>query len=86
MLHQELTRLVEAITKKGGAAVANSDGILEGDKIIQAAVAAYGTVHILINTANITSQLKRFEEIDDAEWSGATERSIKGTYKARRAP
>ncbi|CAG9942652.1 unnamed protein product [Clonostachys rosea f. rosea IK726] len=50
----ELTRLVDAITKNGGAAVANSDSILEGDKIIQAAVAAYGTVHILIDAANIT--------------------------------
>lgn len=37
----------------GGTAVAAPGSVAEGDKVIQQAVDAFGTVHVLINNAGI---------------------------------
>jgi NAD(P)-dependent dehydrogenase (short-subunit alcohol dehydrogenase family) len=53
-LDPELTdRSFVEIMKAGGKAVANYDSVANGDRIVETAVKAFGTVHILINNAGI---------------------------------
>lgn len=46
-----LTDRVLEIRKAGGKAVADYNSVVDGDKIIETAVKAFGTVHILLNNA-----------------------------------
>ena len=46
-----LTDRVVEIKKAGGKAVADYNSVVNGDKIVETAVKAFGTVHILINNA-----------------------------------
>ena len=39
------------IKKAGGIAVADYNSVVDGDKIVETAVKAFGTVHILLNNA-----------------------------------
>jgi short-subunit dehydrogenase involved in D-alanine esterification of teichoic acids len=41
------------IKKAGGKAVADYNSVVDGDKIVETAVKAFGTVHILLNNAGI---------------------------------
>ena len=43
------------IKAAGGKAVADYNSVVNGDKIVETAVKAFGTVHILINNAGMTS-------------------------------
>ena len=42
------------IKAAGGKAVADYNSVVDGDKIVETAVKAFGTVHILINNAGMT--------------------------------
>jgi NAD(P)-dependent dehydrogenase (short-subunit alcohol dehydrogenase family) len=46
-----LTDRVLEIKKAGGKAVADYNSVVDGDKIVETAVKAFGTVHILLNNA-----------------------------------
>ena len=48
--------MVEEIVAAGGKAVANYDNVLEGEKIIAAAIAAFGRVDIVINKSDRSNQ------------------------------
>jgi multifunctional beta-oxidation protein len=50
MLDRLTDRVVE-IKNAGGKAVADYNSVVNGDKIVETAVKAFGTVHILINNA-----------------------------------
>jgi len=45
------------LTPAGGKAVAAPGSVAEGGKVVQAAVQAFGTVHVLINNAGILRTL-----------------------------
>jgi multifunctional beta-oxidation protein len=45
-------KTVDEIRKAGGTAVANYDSVLEGEKIIETAIKAFGRVDILINVGS----------------------------------
>jgi NADP-dependent 3-hydroxy acid dehydrogenase YdfG len=49
----ELTDCDIEIKKAGGKAVADYNSVVDGDKIIETAVKAFGTVHILLNNAGM---------------------------------
>ncbi|KAM5343921.1 hypothetical protein ACJ41O_012458 [Fusarium nematophilum] len=81
--HKQVSRypfLSLRIRSRGGIAVVNTDSVLTGNKIIEAAVAEFGSIHILINAATVVPQPKNFEELTDAEWSDATDIPIKGSF------
>lgn len=72
--------VVEEIKKAGGKAVASYDSVEFGDKIIETAVKAFGTVHILINNAGILRDVA-FRNMKDADWDLIQKVHVKGTYK-----
>lgn len=63
---QVADHVVDEIIAAGGKAVANYDSVENGDKIIETAVKAFGTVHIVINNAGILRDvsLKKMTEWD----------------------
>ncbi|TGZ82576.1 NAD(P)-binding protein [Ascodesmis nigricans] len=76
--------VVEEIKKKGGKAVANYDSVEYGEKIIETAVKAFGSVHILINNAGILRDIS-FKNMKDADWDLITKVHIEGSYKCAKA-
>jgi NAD(P)-dependent dehydrogenase (short-subunit alcohol dehydrogenase family) len=57
----------EEIRRLGGVAVPDFHSVEDGDKIIETAVKAFGTVHILINNAGILRDVS-FQKMKDSDW------------------
>lgn len=51
----------------GGKAVANYDSVVNGDRIIQTALEAFGRVDVVVNNAGILRD-KSFSRISDTDW------------------
>ena len=67
-------------SKVGGNAVAVICSAEDGEKIIQAGVEAFGTVHILVANAGILRD-KAFVNMDDSLWDPVMNIHLRGTYK-----
>lgn len=76
--------VVEEIKKAGGKAAGVKCSAEDGEKLIQGAVDAFGTVHILINNAGILRD-KSFANMDDKLWDQVVAVHLRGTYKATKA-
>ena len=59
--------VVEEIKSFGGEATANYDDVLNGDKIIEAAIKAFGQIDILINNAGILRD-SSFAKLTEQDW------------------
>ncbi|KAL1409254.1 hypothetical protein Q8F55_006087 [Vanrija albida] len=71
-------KVVAEVKALGGQAVAAVGSVTEGQKIVDAAVAAFGTVHVLLNNAGILRDQsfrkmteKQFDDIVDIHLTGA---------------
>jgi len=77
-------KVVDEITKAGGKAIANYDNVDDGDKIIKAAVDAFGRVDIVINNAGILRDTS-FNKMTDEQWDIIHRVHVRGAYKVTRA-
>jgi multifunctional beta-oxidation protein len=75
---------VDEIKAAGGKAVANYDNVINGEKIIQAAINAFGRIDVLINNAGILRDIS-FKNMTDTDWDLITAVHITGPYKTTRA-
>jgi NAD(P)-dependent dehydrogenase (short-subunit alcohol dehydrogenase family)/acyl dehydratase/putative sterol carrier protein len=77
--------VVAEIKKAGGEAVANYDSVADaGDKIVKAAVDAFGKVDILVNNAGILRD-KTIHNMTDDMWDLVLAVHLRGTFLCTRA-
>ncbi|XP_001606624.1 peroxisomal multifunctional enzyme type 2 isoform X1 [Nasonia vitripennis] len=76
--------VVDEIRKLGGKAVANYNNVLDGDKIVQTAIDAFGRIDIVINNAGILRD-KSFVRMSDTDWDLIHDVHVKGSMKTTRA-
>jgi NAD(P)-dependent dehydrogenase (short-subunit alcohol dehydrogenase family) len=76
--------VVDEIKKAGGKAIANFNSVQEGDKIVQAAIDAFGRIDIVINNAGILRDVS-FAKMTDEQWKIIHEVHMYGAYKVTRA-
>jgi len=75
---------VDEITAAGGTAVANFNSVLDGDKVIETAIKAYGRVDVLVNNAGILRD-KSFRRMSDEDWKLIHDVHLTGIYKCTKA-
>ncbi|XP_022209017.2 peroxisomal multifunctional enzyme type 2 [Drosophila obscura] len=76
--------VVEEIRQSGGEAVADYNSVIDGAKVIETAIKAYGRVDILVNNAGILrdrSLLKTSEQ----DWNLVNDVHLKGSFKCTQA-
>ena len=76
--------LVDEIKASGGEAVANTDSVEDGGKIIACAMDTYGRIDVLINNAGILRDTT-FHKMSDDDWNLVQRVHLGGTYSVTRA-
>ena len=77
-------KVVDEIKAFGGEAVANGDGVNEGDKIVQCALDHYGKIDVVVNNAGILRDAA-FHKMSDEDWTLVHRVHLDGTYAVTRA-
>jgi len=77
-------KVVDEITKAGGKAVANYDNVLDGEKIVAAAIAAFGRIDIVINNAGILRDVS-FVKMTQEQWDIIHRVHLEGAFKVTKA-
>ena len=77
-------KVVDEIKAAGGQAVANTDSVEFGDRIVKTAVDAFGKVDVVINNAGILRDVS-FMKMTDLDWDLIMKVHVNGTYKVTRA-
>ncbi|BGP10359.1 hypothetical protein JCM10049v2_006242 [Rhodotorula toruloides] len=77
-------KVVKEIKDAGGKAVAVVESTLEGEKLVKAALDAFGSIHTIICNAGILRD-KSFAAMTDAEWDAVYSTHLKGTYAVCKA-
>ena len=78
------SQVVKEIEAIGGRAVANTDSVEDGARIIQQALDTFGRVDVLVNNAGILRDTA-FHKMDDATWDAIYRVHLLGTFRTTRA-
>jgi 3-hydroxyacyl-CoA dehydrogenase/3a,7a,12a-trihydroxy-5b-cholest-24-enoyl-CoA hydratase len=76
--------VVDEIKAAGGEAVANYDSVEDGDRIVQAALDAYGQLDVVINNAGILRDVS-FHKLSKEDWDLVYRVHVKGAFAVTRA-
>ncbi|QBI20032.1 SDR family NAD(P)-dependent oxidoreductase [Egibacter rhizosphaerae] len=79
--------VVAEIRDAGGEAVANADNVAEpegGQRIVDAAVEAFGRIDVVVNNAGILRDVT-FHKMTDEQWDAIQKVHLYGTYHVTRA-
>ena len=76
--------VVDEIKSAGGDAVANTDSVEQGDKIVQTAMDAYGRIDVVVNNAGILRD-SSFAKMTDEDWDLIYRVHLLGSFKVTRA-
>ncbi|MBM4375741.1 MAG: SDR family oxidoreductase, partial [Deltaproteobacteria bacterium] len=71
--------VVEEIKAAGGEAVANYDSVEDGDKIVQAALDAWGQLDVVVNNAGILRDVS-FHKLSKEDWDLVYRVHVKGAF------
>lgn len=86
--HGSDTKLADSvaadIVAANGTAVANYDSVVDGKRIVEAAMDTWGRVDVLLNNAGI-AYATPFEEMDQEAWTRMLDVHIEGSYACTRA-
>ena len=80
-------QVVDEIRRAGGTAVANTDSVAEwesANRIVKAAVDAFGTVHAVVNNAGILRD-RIFHNMSVDEWKAVIDVHLNGSFYVARA-
>lgn len=77
-------RVVEQIRRNGGEAVAVSESVEYGDRIVESALDHFGRLDAVINNAGILRD-RSFQKLSDEEWDAVYRVHLLGTYKVTSA-
>ncbi|XP_077376877.1 peroxisomal multifunctional enzyme type 2 [Festucalex cinctus] len=77
-------KVVDEIKAKGGKAVANYDSVEDGEKLIQAALDAFGRIDIVVNNAGILRD-RSFARTSDLDWDLIHRVHLRGSFLVTRA-
>ncbi|WWC89694.1 uncharacterized protein L201_004619 [Kwoniella dendrophila CBS 6074] len=76
--------VVDEIKSAGGNASTAPGSVADGQQVVDAAVKAFGTVHVLINNAGILRD-KSFKNMSEQDWDLITLVHLKGAYACTKA-
>lgn len=76
--------VVNEIKKAGGIAVGDKSNVVEGHKVVETALKAFGTIHAIINNAGILRD-KSFANMTDDQWDAVYQVHLRGTYAVTKA-
>ncbi|PWZ02886.1 putative multifunctional beta-oxidation protein [Testicularia cyperi] len=79
-LEKNAAAVVDEIKKAGGKAAPAVGSVEDGEKVVQAALDAFGSLHAVINNAGILRD-KSFAAMSDQEWEAVINTHLRGTYK-----
>jgi 3-hydroxyacyl-CoA dehydrogenase/3a,7a,12a-trihydroxy-5b-cholest-24-enoyl-CoA hydratase len=76
--------VVDEIKAAGGEAVANTDSVENGEKIVQTALDTYGRVDVVVNNAGILRDAS-FAKMTDEDWDLVYRVHLLGSYRVSKA-
>ncbi len=76
--------VVDEIESAGGEAIANADSVVDGARIVEAAMDAFGRVDVVVNNAGILRDVT-FHKMSDEDWELIQKVHLGGSYAVTRA-
>ena len=77
-------KVVDAITQKGGIAIANYDNVLHADTMISKIIEEFGRIDVVVNNAGILRD-RSFAKMKSEDWDSVLTVHLKGTYLVTKA-